>query len=236
MPRRPVVGRVPELSNATRAPADARDDARQGATARLSTLAVEIDAAHRATCVAAEVHYAEARRAGRLLIEAKALVAHGEWGGWVRENFKGSATTARNYMRLAREPEPENSSAADISIRAALAQAQRRRERLRKEAGPKPGEHVSAMCGPYPDLPAREASDLIRAKQGLPPLPPTRREQARSQLDEMDFPAAGTEREVVFTEADGQGGRARRVIREGDPEAGAVFEAIDRARGEQPCR
>lgn len=52
---------------------------------------------------------------------------------------------------------------------------------------------------------------------------------------EIHFPPAGTEREVVVTEADGQGGRSRRVIREGDPEAGAVFEAVDRARREPPC-
>lgn len=42
-------------------------------------------------------------RAGELLIEAKSKVEHGGWLPWLRENFPGGETTARNYMRLARD-------------------------------------------------------------------------------------------------------------------------------------
>lgn len=37
---------------------------------------------------------------GRLLTEAKSSVAHGEWGGWLEENFQYSSTEANNLMRL----------------------------------------------------------------------------------------------------------------------------------------
>lgn len=37
---------------------------------------------------------------GRLLTEAKSSVGHGEWGGWLEENFQYSSTEANNLMRL----------------------------------------------------------------------------------------------------------------------------------------
>lgn len=43
-------------------------------------------------------HY---RRAGEMLLEAKAQVQHGEWMQWVQRNFSLSRTTAATYMKLA---------------------------------------------------------------------------------------------------------------------------------------
>jgi hypothetical protein len=43
-------------------------------------------------------HY---RRAGELLLEAKAQLLHGEWKGWIERNFHRSAKTASEYMKLA---------------------------------------------------------------------------------------------------------------------------------------
>lgn len=42
---------------------------------------------------------------GRLLCEAKARVAHGEWGNWLAENVYYSVSTANNMMRLYNERE-----------------------------------------------------------------------------------------------------------------------------------
>jgi hypothetical protein len=200
-------------------------------------LAEEVNAAHRAARVASEVHFAEARRAGELLIEAKGRVGHGRWSKWLGQNFDGSARTARAYMQLAREQEPRNGSAADLSIRAALAQAKQRREQLRREAGAKPTGHVRAAYGVYRNLPVREASDKIRADRGLPPLPPMRCERARTELDKARHPAAGTDVEVVVFAADGDGGRSRQVVREDDCAdlASAIAAALDQARKGQPC-
>lgn len=40
-------------------------------------------------------------QAGKALVAAKALVAHGEWLPWVEQNFHGGRFTSSNYMKLA---------------------------------------------------------------------------------------------------------------------------------------
>lgn len=40
---------------------------------------------------------------GRRLVEAKATLGHGEWGGWLRDTVGFSQSTANNYMRLFEE-------------------------------------------------------------------------------------------------------------------------------------
>jgi hypothetical protein len=44
-----------------------------------------------------------ARLAGAALNEMKRRTEHGAWGAWLKENFEGSAETARLYMRVASE-------------------------------------------------------------------------------------------------------------------------------------
>lgn len=40
---------------------------------------------------------------GRKLAEAKELVSHGEWGGWLKDNVNYSQSTANNFMRVSSE-------------------------------------------------------------------------------------------------------------------------------------
>ena len=66
-----------------------------------------------------------ALRAGELLIEAKAGLAHGQWLPWLKENCSDvSERSAQNCMRMAREVaklEPSNAKrVADLSFRDAL--------------------------------------------------------------------------------------------------------------------
>jgi hypothetical protein len=93
---------------------------------RLDTLAEAINEQHRLCEAAAGKAVAHALEAGRMLEEAKAGVKHGEWGGWLEENFAGSARTARTYMQLnSRRDEltgQNGNSAADLSLRGALRQ------------------------------------------------------------------------------------------------------------------
>jgi hypothetical protein len=58
---------------------------------------------------AAMPHYCAA---GAKLLEAKSQLSHGEFGPWLKRNFKLSAGSARRYMRLA---EAENASALSFS-------------------------------------------------------------------------------------------------------------------------
>jgi hypothetical protein len=69
---------------------------------RLATLADGIRALHRSIVRDAEQIARDAIEAGKLLIEAKQALEHGQWGQWLRENCDLSARTARRYMALAR--------------------------------------------------------------------------------------------------------------------------------------
>jgi hypothetical protein len=69
-----------------------------------------------------------ALRAGRLLLEVKRLVGHGNYTKWIAENLPISTRTARNYTRLAENEDrlpvqggdPERQFPAALSIEAAL--------------------------------------------------------------------------------------------------------------------
>jgi Protein of unknown function (DUF3102) len=71
----------------------------------LASLARRIDAEHEATQTAACMTIEHAIECGRLLVEAKASVPHGEWLPWLRENTKVSERTARRWMRFAENSE-----------------------------------------------------------------------------------------------------------------------------------
>jgi hypothetical protein len=67
----------------------------------LDQLAVAIRGEHEACEAAMTATVRHAIRAGDLLIDAKAQVRHGEWIGWLAENFDGHRNLASSYMRLA---------------------------------------------------------------------------------------------------------------------------------------
>ena len=87
---------------------------------RLAVLAAEIKEADGRCRRSAEAAAAAAIEAGHRLIEAKALLRHGEWLPWLREHVAVSDRTAQNYMRLAGSG-LEIRTVADLGIRAAVA-------------------------------------------------------------------------------------------------------------------
>lgn len=68
------------------------------------------------------VHHA--LEAGRLLIEAKKQVQHGEWEKWLTENCDVAPRTAQAYARLAKKvselPEAKAQRVADLPLREAI--------------------------------------------------------------------------------------------------------------------
>lgn len=59
---------------------------------------------------------------GEKLIEAKELVKHGDWSGWLKENVNYSQSTANNFMRVATEYKELNSQTlANLSYSQAVA-------------------------------------------------------------------------------------------------------------------
>ncbi len=68
---------------------------------RLTMLAAEISEAQRAVHNASATIAHRAMRAGRALLEAKDLVAHGKWSAWLQSNCGLSGRTAQRYMQIA---------------------------------------------------------------------------------------------------------------------------------------
>ena len=90
----------------------------------LSALAHRINAEHAQAEAALRDGLRHALEAGRLLLEARDAVAHGEWLPWLETNFDGSARTARAYMlvatRLPRLEKQNGNAVANLSFRQAL--------------------------------------------------------------------------------------------------------------------
>lgn len=84
---------------------------------RLAALAADIRAAHADIGSLAGILADKVIATGHLLIEAKALVKHGQWLLWLKESCGFSEQTARNYIRAARYG--KTAKIADMTDRAA---------------------------------------------------------------------------------------------------------------------
>ena len=67
----------------------------------LNDLAARIRTEHEAVSSFARQTLQHAINAGELLLAAKSLVDHGDWGDWLHDNCAVSQRTAQSYMRLA---------------------------------------------------------------------------------------------------------------------------------------
>lgn len=89
----------------------------------LTHLAADIRREHEAAQACATKAVEHAKRAGELLIEAKAALPHGEWLPWLAKNFSASQSQAFRYMKIAANYARVNSlpdSERPTSIRQAL--------------------------------------------------------------------------------------------------------------------
>jgi hypothetical protein len=117
---------------------DAADQA--ATTVPLATLAEKINAEHRVVETALRQSLAHAHLAGELLIQAKQQCTHGQWGGWLTDNFEGSTRTAQAYMRVAKRwPELESKAqrVALLAYREAL--------KILADARPSDEDHVDGQ-------------------------------------------------------------------------------------------
>lgn len=67
----------------------------------LSALAAEVAVEHQKAQRSATAAIAHARRAGELLLAAKARLPHGQWLPWLKENCAFAERTAQRYMTAA---------------------------------------------------------------------------------------------------------------------------------------
>lgn len=93
---------------------------------RLPVLAAEIMSEHDKATRAGQAFVQHALEAGNRLIEAKALVAHGEWQNWLTANVPDvSMRTAQRYMRAA-ENAGKNDNVSFPTLRGLIASTSRR--------------------------------------------------------------------------------------------------------------
>ena len=89
----------------------------------LDGMAQRANAAHRLARDAAARAVEHAMEAGRILLEAKAVVGHGNWLDWLGRNVEFADRTARLYMRLAETvpalPDTDRQRVAEMSLRQA---------------------------------------------------------------------------------------------------------------------
>lgn len=57
---------------------------------------------------------------GRRLIEAKAVVAHGSWGGWLEENVAYSQSTANSLMKIFKEYDANSQTLGNLNYTQAV--------------------------------------------------------------------------------------------------------------------
>ncbi len=89
----------------------------------LQDLARVIDQEHAAAAAAANTAIQHALNAGRLLLQVKAQLAHGEFLPWLRSNCTVKQRQARAYMRVARNwrrIESKTAPGADLTVKGAL--------------------------------------------------------------------------------------------------------------------
>src|SRR5690606_25466065 len=89
---------------------------------KLSELINDIAREHNACQEACKNAVQHAVAAGKLLVAAKELVKHGEWGQWLKANTKISQRQASTYMAIAKRWEsiPNSQRASIFSIREAM--------------------------------------------------------------------------------------------------------------------
>ena len=98
---------------------------------------------------------------GQRLIEAKAMLPHGEWLPWLTEHVEFSERTARNFMRLAREW-TNRQALADLGAAKALtllALPPEERERFMEENHVVDGEEKSVI-----DMTSRELEKAVKER------------------------------------------------------------------------
>lgn len=130
---------------------------------------------------------------GEKLIEAKEIVAHGEWGAWLKDNVNYSQSTATNFMNVAKEYKNSNSQAlTNLSYTQAVALLSvpaEDRERFVEEnnAAEMSSRELQAAIKEKQELERQleEERERIKAEQLAREEEQTQRELLRSKYQEL---------------------------------------------------
>ncbi len=169
------------------APAAMTEEQRQ---ARLTELAVQFKQGHQSifqTWNASREHQIET---GKVLIEAKGLLRHGEWLPWLHEHCSCSESTANRYMRAARHPELFRAKSVKM-MNFAQAQAD---DELTSDVWKEVTHKRSAVVAKHRERLEKFDPDYFNKKEF--PIPPGNRwmKERRKKVEAIE--AAGTNEEL----------------------------------------
>lgn len=126
---------------------------------------------------------------GKRLIEAKSLVDHGEWGGWLETNVSYSQSTANNFMRVATEYDGANSHTfGNLSYSQAVALL----------AVPTDEREAFVEENNVEDMSSRELQVAIKEKQELESQ--LQKEQERTKAEQIAREEEKGKREALFNQ------------------------------------
>ena len=173
---------MPAQPNTAQAPRRPRLVALQGGAGDpLAGLAADANAALAAVEEHTSAALAAAADCGEALREAKAQLGHGSFGAWLDEHFDGSRRRAQEFMQLSRWAKARRPAhLAGWSVEKALGEIRRQRASESNAA-----QAIGAVAA---SVRIRQASDEIRARHGLSPLPPSVAELARERLEAEAVP------------------------------------------------
>lgn len=163
---------------------------------------------------------------GQRLIEAKAMLPHGEWLPWLTEQVEFSERTARNFMRLAREW-TNRQALADLGAAKALtllALPPEERERFMEENHVVDGEEKSVI-----DMTSRELEKAVKERDEALHAA----EAARAAAETADQSRAKMEADMTALKKLHQATQAAEAqARENLAKAQAELKALEEARRE----
>ena len=157
----------------------------------LPSLATEINAKHSQTINSARTTLESAREAGELLIEAKSLVDHGQWGTWLSENCPDlSQRTANEYKQVANCWEAIESKlavTANLTIGSALSAIAKPKEQAEPTAKLEPV--ASAQSTPEPTAFASPSpAEVVPEPTEVPEVVQRVQSVLRSHFNEDELP------------------------------------------------
>lgn len=122
-----------------------------------------------------------AKRAGELLSDEKDDTPHGEWSEWLEDNFDGSATTARGYIRIAKGwsvveawIKSNRQCVADLTLGGALRLLAKPKQEREPDDGadgahsPQP-QHCTCPPISFADAAFAAVEALVTLRQSIPP-------------------------------------------------------------------
>ena len=101
---------------------------------------------------------------GRRLVEAKSMLAHGQWGDWVRENTEFSQSTATRFMRCFEEYGADQIGIFGAEVNSSTLQNLSISNALRLLAVPKEEREEFAAAVDAENISARELEKAIRER------------------------------------------------------------------------